>query len=120
MNDITEFVKHYKIAALWSSTDDSGNHLDKNFNLDNFAPETNATIRQDCEKFITDNETILSSIQNSPDHIAHDFWLTRNGHGAGFWDGDYAEPYATLLTEYCAKLGGSDLYVGDDNQLYIM
>lgn len=22
-------------------------------------------------------------------NIGHDFWLTRNHHGAGFWDGDY-------------------------------
>jgi hypothetical protein len=21
--------------------------------------------------------------------LGHDFWLTRNGHGAGFWDGDW-------------------------------
>lgn len=21
----------------------------------------------------------------------HDLWLTRNGHGAGFWDGDWRD-----------------------------
>jgi len=28
----------------------------------------------------------------------HDFWLTRNGHGAGFWDGDWPET-GDALTE---------------------
>lgn len=29
-----------------------------------------------------------------------DLWLTRNRHGAGFWDGDWPEPFASEATEW--------------------
>ncbi len=48
----------------------------------------------------------------------HDFWLTRCGHGAGFWDGDWPEPAASVLTEASKEFGNVDLYVGDDGQIY--
>lgn len=35
----------------------------------------------------------------------HDFWLTRNHHGAGFWDGDYPEPEGTELTKLSHSFG---------------
>jgi hypothetical protein len=50
--------------------------------------------------------------------VGHDFWLTRNGHGAGFWDrgiGDYGD----ALTEHAHSFGASDVYVGDDGRLYV-
>ncbi len=49
---------------------------------------------------------------------AHDFWLTRCGHGAGFWDGDWPEPAATVLDNAAKAFGNVDLYVGDDGQIY--
>ena len=51
------------------------------------------------------------------DCVAHDFILTRNGHGAGFWDGDWHEPMATKLTELCKKFGEIDTYLSDENLL---
>lgn len=36
--------------------------------------------------------------------VAHDFLLTRNGHGAGFWDGDYPE-HGDRLTEIAKEFG---------------
>ena len=51
------------------------------------------------------------------DCVAHDFILTRNGHGAGFWDGDWHEPMATKLTELCEKFGEIDIYLSDENLL---
>lgn len=35
----------------------------------------------------------------SPEHIGHDLWLTRQGHGAGFWDGDYPRELGDELTK---------------------
>jgi hypothetical protein len=52
-------------------------------------------------------------------HVAHDFWLTRNHHGAGFWDGDYPEPLGKQLTELAHSYGECELYVGDDSKIYI-
>ena len=50
----------------------------------------------------------------------HDFWLTRCGHGAGFWDGDRPEPAATVLTKASKAYGEVDLYIGDDGKVYAM
>lgn len=49
--------------------------------------------------------------------ICHDFWLTRCGHGCGFWDGDYGH-IGDRLTEAAKKFGNVDLYVGDDGKIY--
>lgn len=48
----------------------------------------------------------------------HDFWLTRSGHGAGFWDGDWPEPAASTLDKASKEFGNVDLYVGDDGQIH--
>lgn len=36
----------------------------------------------------------------------HDFWLTRNGHGAGFGDGDWPEEAGEKLSEAARSFGG--------------
>ena len=50
--------------------------------------------------------------------VGHDFWLTRNGHGAGFWDGDYEKEIGIKLTELSQQFGECHAYVGDDNKIY--
>jgi len=49
----------------------------------------------------------------------HDFWLTRNGHGAGFWDGDWQEPAGAELSKASKAFGEINLYVSDDGKLYL-
>ena len=34
----------------------------------------------------------------------YDFWLTRNGHGAGFWDGDWPK-YGEMFTKMAKSFG---------------
>lgn len=51
------------------------------------------------------------------DSFGHDLWLTRNGHGAGFWDRGMAK-LGDELTQIAHCLGSSDLYQGDDDLLY--
>lgn len=51
--------------------------------------------------------------------VGGDLYLTCNGHGAGFWDGDW-EPHGEALTD--AAHGAArylDSYVGDDGRVYI-
>ena len=48
----------------------------------------------------------------------HDFWLTRNGHGAGFWDGDYDDEVGTELTKIAHTFKELDCYVGDDGKIH--
>ena len=46
--------------------------------------------------------------------LAHDFALTRNHHGAGFWDGDWAEPWGKILTDLAHQWPETELYLSDD------
>jgi len=111
------FTRHYLVAALWSSNDEStpsgGEPMDKNYGIEDFAPETLAQAIADCAKFQAENADDIIDDMNG----GHDFWLTRNGHGAGFWDGDWPES-GERLTEASRKFKPVELYVGDDGKIY--
>jgi hypothetical protein len=112
-----KITKHYAIAALWSSTDDEGEPLDAVYSIDDISATTYGQMSEDVLQFIKTNEALLIASGQSDEQIGHDFWLTRNGHGAGFWDrglGDVGDK----LTEACKAFGGVDLYVGDDGLIY--
>lgn len=123
------FFDAYLITALWSSHDESdksgGNPLDANYSPHDIAPATLARMRADCDAFYDANHADLNceGVTFGPDfdqdgRAGHDFWLTRNGHGAGFWDGDWPEPQAARLTAAASAAGVTDLYVGDDNLIH--
>jgi hypothetical protein len=117
----SEILKHYVICALWSSTDyadDSGGEpLDANYSRDDISPNTLADMLADIEAFTQSARSLLEKSGICDSQIGHDFWLTRNGHGAGFWDRGLGE-VGELLTAICKPFGSVDLYVGDDGQLY--
>jgi hypothetical protein len=56
------------------------------------------------------------------EQFAHDLWLTRNGHGAGFWDRYYGDQegahIGAALTKAAKSLGPADLHLGDDGLIY--
>ncbi len=124
---LDEFTSAYIETALWSSTDSSDQPLDHNYDASNLAPATLERMIDDCARFqVEQTEWITSEFcqRYGPDYgidgrAGHDFWLTRNGHGAGFWDGDWTEPASTKLTEASKGFGECQLYVGDDGRLYI-
>ena len=128
-NDIDEFTHGYKVAALWSSTDmDSDEPLDQLDPEPEWSEEALKKIKEDCEKFCEEQESDLIDYMlervydpsHGPviGHAGHDFWLTRCGHGVGFWDRDLDE-LGDRLTEACEPYGNLDPYVGDDGLLYL-
>ena len=52
------------------------------------------------------------------ERLGHDIWLTRNGHGSGFFDHSFDEDFERPLMDAGRKLGIKTLYVGDDMKLY--
>jgi hypothetical protein len=112
-----KITKHYAIAALWSSTDDDGEPLDAGYSIDDISATTYGQMSEDVLQFIKANEELLKASGQSDEQIGHDFWLTRNGHGAGFWDRGLGE-VGDKLTAACKPFGGVDLYVGDDGLIY--
>lgn len=114
-----KFTTAYIEAALWSSTDNSdasgGRPLDCNYGVEDIAPETLASILDDCKAF---QEAHSNDIECNLEQAGHDFWLTRNHHGSGFWDGDWPDDVGERLTEASHAFGNVDLYVGDDGLIY--
>lgn len=80
----------YLECALWASTDENGEDLDDKYGPEDFAPETLAEMVSDLEDFMGSNKALIARATEghgmSPEDIARDFWLTREGHGTGFWD----------------------------------
>lgn len=106
----------YTQCALWSSTDFDGTPLD-DFQL---SDEANETLRAQLDEFIEYCETNYSEILQeyeelggTPEQFAHDFWLTRNGHGAGFWDRGLGE-VGDALTGAAKSFGECVLYLNED------
>lgn len=115
----SDVLNGYIECALWSSIDYEGNPLDDTFDRDDLSQQALDTMAGEVADFLRwcEQEGLdLSEID--PEQVGHDFWLTRNGHGAGFWDrglGDLGD----RLTKMCKPYGMSDLYIGDDGALYV-
>lgn len=119
-----QFTNAYIACALWSSNDEStpqgGYPLDDNYGIEDLAPETLDAMQADCDDFRTDPKT-AEFIEGMDEQAGHDFWLTRNHHGAGFWDrgvGFYPDGAGTYLTERSHAYGSCDLYIGNDGKVY--
>lgn len=129
MDELDEFTSAYVETALWSSTDDNDQPLDANYSPEDIYPDTLQRMIADCEQFQRENaidiETAIESgeVVCGPDfgemgRAGHDFWLTRNRHGAGFWDGDWPDKQAERLTEASHTYGEFNLYVDDDGKIH--
>lgn len=114
---LDEFTQAYVEAMFFTSTGTRDDEDLEHASFDELAPETLAKIIHDCELFQKDNADL---IDHEWSQAGHDFWLTRNHHGAGFWDGDWEEPDATALTHASHGYSAIDLYRGDDGRLYLM
>lgn len=114
----------YLETMLWSSTDEStpqgGDPLDKNYSISDISEETKEKTKKDIESFYQKAESAGVDLTKYDDEsIGHDFFLTRCGHGAGFWDGDYEDNDGKLLTDVSKHFGEVNPYVGDDGKIYI-
>jgi hypothetical protein len=126
---LDDFTSGFLECALWSSTDDDGEPLDASHSIDDIQEASLAYLVKDCQDFRSYvaalshgpkwHFDLLSVIDNNPCKAGADFWLTRNRHGAGFWDGDWPEPAGRILTEAAHTYGGVELYVGDDGLIRV-
>jgi hypothetical protein len=121
--------EHALSALLRSGTDDKGKPLDSGNHpvSDSLRAKVTAdwdSFREKAEALGFDAEEHIATWRH-PDNggnawnaVAHDFILTRNHHGAGFWDGDWHEPWASKLTTLAHSFGELSCYIGDDGAIY--
>lgn len=117
------FTLAYIECALWSSCDEGGTPLDRGYDVSDIHPDTLAAMAKDCADFLEmesrDGRTAAEMVPCNS-RGGHDFWLTRNGHGAGFWDRPdvYGKDEAEELSSLARGMGSVDLYVGDDGMIH--
>lgn len=141
--NVTDVVDGYLTCALWSSNayarilddgsvvedaESDANFLDLNIGIDDVSGELRAAAVEDVRAFLEANqEDALAFVKaqagtprGDDDYwgsLGHDLWLTRNGHGAGFWDRGLGE-LGERLTKAAKTYGEVDLFLGADGQVH--
>lgn len=125
-----EVIRGYQVCAQWLATDDDGEPCDHC----ELASEAIGELAQDCISFLEgmaahgqaylleQYKLACPAIDNADlwQRFGHDFFLTRNGHGAGFWDRGYGALGETL-SELARAEGGKDLFFNDDtNEIEVL
>jgi hypothetical protein len=112
----------YLTAALWTGIDEGGTPLDSMYDAHNFSRSARARAESDIVKFLSDNKALVAealtapgygadSPEGAPGQLGHDFWLTRNGAGAGFWDRDeLSGELGRKLTDAAKRAGEVNVY----------
>lgn len=126
---MNEFQAGYIEAMLWSSSGDTQSVVGETAHMSEISPELMTQINQDCQQFWDTNHELFTDANYlrtiNPQHASsiealagHDFWLTRNHHGCGFWDGDWTNPVGSILTEAAHAFGECEIYRGKDGLIY--
>lgn len=106
-------AQHYTEALFFTDSGDLGDPVEEGAEL---LPSAAQQIGLDCLLFAR----VAWPLLTAPDaetgnswtasQAGHDFWLTRNGHGAGFWDRE-GLPFGEELTALCAVFGEQHPYM---------
>jgi antirestriction protein/predicted RNA binding protein with dsRBD fold (UPF0201 family) len=101
MPKLDPMTRHYLVTMLWAELDQTdpnsgGDPLDKNFDISDIDEESVAQAKKDCDEFYKQAEVLLGKhgieiTELDPEMLGRDFWLSRNGHGAGFFDAEYLD-----------------------------
>ena len=112
------FTKAYIEAIEFTDFNSDNEELQ---NSDGISPNLLASIEADCadfqEAYADDLAAAYDEHGYTPEQAGHDLWLTRNGHGAGFWDRGLGE-VGTRLSNAARVYGACELYAGDDGLVY--
>lgn len=125
--NIEKITDAYFEVALWSSADDNADPLDDNYDTGDVAESAKQKQVSELKDWLSycDELGLIEQFTQQHDSnrysaeamLGHDFWLTRNGHGAGFWDRGLGE-LGKQLSDACKTFGSCDPYVGDDDLIY--
>lgn len=117
-----KFTEAYIEALLWADCGPDSECSEAH--LSDFAPETIKQIESDCAAFQAVAKRSLdlaydyATKEYNEASAGHDFWLTRNGHGAGFWDRGLGA-VGDQLTKDAKTFGELSPYWGDDGRIYL-
>jgi hypothetical protein len=118
MSTINTATRAYIECMLWVNREELGR-----LTIGNLTEAQMSAISEDVNQFYNFCLTQLSGdnlqafkLMNYK-QFGHDYFLTRNHHGAGFWDRGLGE-LGDLLTSYAHSMGSTYEYLGDDGNVY--
>jgi hypothetical protein len=108
------FPEDHALAGTWATANPA--QLDDLIDADDLTPEVRAEATEDVRLFlrVAGAADVAEYVARSYDpesaaaQLGHDLLLTRNGHGAGFWDRGLGE-LGERLSMWARSLGGADL-----------
>lgn len=118
-----EFFQSFLVTLLWSTNHGEDGNLDDDHDLQDIHPDTITGLRKECDQFLEENhddiQALISEVEGYTFATAgHDLVLSRNGHGAGFFD--MGLDVADRLQAAADKMSQVDAYLGDDGMVYVM
>lgn len=124
-SNVDVILAHYLRCALWASVDEDGEPLDNGNDISDIASCAVQASRESIEDFL--NLLHAEGVQWGKywtfEQFGHDYFLTRNGHGTGFWDrasidDEEKRAIGDTLTKWSETMGSVDFYPGDDGKVY--
>lgn len=115
-------VRDYMDTLCWCLAQNDGDYT-----IDQFSEKARNEIMNDVVTFTYENADLLANyirqrqmpIDTGLAHAMHDFVLTRNRHGAGFWDRGLLGGLGDKLTQAAQAFGPMHVYVGDDGLVHV-
>lgn len=111
-HNIDVILNAYLETALWTEEDRL-----QGYNIYDFDDDIRNDIKKQIIWFVDLAKDSLNELSDTV--IGHDLWLSRNGHGSGFFDRSLEKEDLDLINMLCKKLGEMYLDEDDDDRLYV-
>lgn len=116
-DDVDAFTRGYIGAVKWLERRYDEDGTEEEDACETISTEALLEIKAECADFQEANAEDLSAAYEKysycEEYAGHDFYLTRNGHGAGFWDRGLGA-VGERLSKACGPYGSADNYWVDE------
>src|ERR1035437_1508093 len=112
--DVNKILNSYLETAIWAEESDENDLQGKTIHEIDKNSKANSAI--EMYQFLQKAQQEASDELNTYDEeaIGHNLWLSRNGHGAGFFDDNNDK-----LQNLARNMKPVDIYLSVDNKIYI-
>lgn len=107
--------EHTELDKLIQLTNNFSHKTIDSFSKEDIEPNSLIQAYVDIKKFLElAGNNVMEAIEtNGLERLGHDIWLTRNRHGAGFFDHSYDSDVEKALINAAHAIKGVDLYITD-------